>query len=66
MTMGGETQAREHRMATEAGVGPRLTAPIPLSAAKSAGRGGNEVEAQDEWSHRECQAGCRRYGAISD
>ena len=43
---------------------PRLTAPIPLSAAKTAERGGNEVEAQDEWSHRECQAGSRRCGAI--
>ena len=46
-------------MATEAGVCPRLTAPIPLSEAKTAGRGGNGVEAQDEWSHRECQTGCR-------
>ena len=44
MVMGGEAQARERRMATEAGVCPRLTAPIPLSAAKTAGRGGNEVE----------------------
>jgi len=66
MAMGGEAQARERRMATEAGVCPRLTAPIPLSAAKTAGRGGNEVETQDEWSHRECQAGCRRCGAIYD
>ena len=66
MAMSGEAQARERRMATEAGVCPRLTAPIPLSAAKTAGRGGNVVEAQDEWSHRECQAGCRRCGAISD
>ena len=64
MATGGEAQARERRMATEAGVCPRLTAPIPLSAAKTAGRGGNEVEAQDEWSHRECQAGSRRCGAI--
>ena len=55
MAMGGEAQARERRMATEARVCPRLTAPIPLSAAKTAGRGGNVVEAQDEWSHRECQ-----------
>ena len=54
MATGGEAQARERRMATEAGVCPRLTAPIPLSAAKTAGRGGNEVESQDEWSHREC------------
>ena len=66
MAMGGEAQARKRRMATEAGVCPRLTAPIPLSAAKTAGRVGNEVEAQDEWSHRECQAGCRRCGAIYD
>ena len=66
MATGGEAQARERRMATEAGVCPRLTAPIPLSAAKTAGRGGNEVEAQDEWSYRECQAGCRRCGAIYD
>ena len=66
MATGGEVQARERRMATEAGVCPRLTAPIPLSAAITAGRGGNVVEAQDEWSHRECQAVCRRCGAISD
>ena len=66
MATGGEAQARERRMATEAGVCPRLTAPIPLSAAKTAGRGGNEVETQDEWSHRECQAVWRRCGAISD
>ena len=36
MAMSGEAQARERRMATEAGVCPRLTAPIPLSAAKTA------------------------------
>lgn len=34
---GGEAQARERRMATEAGVGPRLTAPIPLSEARTLG-----------------------------
>ena len=66
MATGGEAQARERRMATEAGVCPRLTAPIPLSGAKTAGRERNGVEAQDEWSHRECQAGCRRCGAIYD
>ena len=66
MATGGEAQARERRMATEAGVCPRLTAPTPLSEAKTAGCGGNEVETQDEWSHRERQAECRRCGAISD
>ena len=66
MATGGEAQARERRTATEAGVGPRLTAPIPLIEAKTAGCGGNEVETQDEWSHRECQARSRRCGAISD
>ena len=46
MAMGGEAQARERRMATEAGVGPRLIAPIPLSEAKTAGREGMK------WRHK--------------
>ena len=64
--MGGAAKARKRRMATEAGVCPRLTATNLRAEGESSGVRRERNTAPDERSQRECQAGCRRCGAISD